>query len=251
MNKIALVEVFRSPQGEGYNTGRDAIFVRTAGCNLSCVFAEGAVCDTPYQQASLKLTLDELFEEHIRPLLGGKLPDEGRWYGREEMMMLVLTGGEPTMQPLFDELVRRAKRHYLYVAVESNGTKWREGLGHVDWLCVSPKTDVKQGSPAPGHNHNPQSAALHPEVVRWMAQHRSTASGEYRFVIASDSPWPEYLPAFRHYLSPAVLSDGSGLEWKTGFPGFVPGAVDRCLKIVQEDPRWRISLQTHKLLGVR
>lgn len=262
MSSVALVEVFRSVQGEGYNSGRQAIFVRFAGCNLSCVFADGAVCDTPYQQARIKTDVDALFAEHILPLtIPNKLPPPGLgddWRppsgpARDEgRMMLILTGGEPTLAPQFDAVAKEAARLGFYVAVETNGTRWREGLTWCDWVTVSPKWSIHQGSPAAFHNPHPQSPALHANVVRLLEAGQGQASGEYRYVIGSaDAPAPPFGPAFRHYVSPAVLSDGLGLEWEKDFPGFVPGALARCLAIVQENPRWRISVQQHKQWRVR
>lgn len=249
MTKVALVEIFRSIQGEGYHTGRPAIFVRLAGCNLACVFAEGAVCDTPYQHAAMKLSVFEVMAQ-VQELAGG-IEARAQWHGEEGRPMFILTGGEPTMAPQFDALVDAASQDGFYVAVETNGTMWRSGLERCDWVCVSPKVDVKQGSPSPHHNPHPQDPALNPRVTAWLRALAHTPSGEYRYVIAPESPEPLYLPAFRHYVSPAVASDGTGLEWKTGFPGFVPGAVERCQRLVWADPRWQISIQTHKLLGVR
>lgn len=252
--KIALVEVFRSPQGEGYNVGRPAIFVRFAGCNLSCVFAGNALCDTPYQAATQKLDLYEL-QDSITDLMWGTPKSLGIPEDVDERIMLILTGGEPTLAPSFDQVVDWGVGHGFYVAVETNGTTWRDGLEYVDWVSVSPKDEVRQGSPAPFHNHNPQDPTLNPMVIDLLSKKRENGRyrypGEYRYVIGPDSPMPPWNPAFRHYLSPAVISDGSGSEWKTGFPGFVPGALRRCQDICDMDYRWRISIQTHKILGVR
>lgn len=246
-SKVALVEVFHSVQGEGHNAGRAAIFVRTAGCNLSCVFAEGAVCDTPYQKARLKLTVSEIMAG-AEVFIGCREVEHNYEYAP----MLILTGGEPTLCPQFDSLVWAGLARGFYVAVETNGTRWRDGLGACHWITVSPKRTVAQGSPMPYHNPHPQSAALDPRVESLLALRATQGRDEYRYVISGgEDPAPQWCLAYRHYVSPAVLADGAGREWESGFPGFVPGALERCLEIVQEDPRWRISLQIHKLMGMR
>lgn len=244
MGKIALVEVFRSVQGEGYNAGRAAVFVRLAGCNLACRFAEGAVCDTPYQRANLKVDIDALFAEYVVPLANA-----GERFNpyREDNVMLIITGGEPTLSPQFDLIASYGKQLGFYVAVETNGTRWRGGFADCDWISVSPKEAVAQGSHSPLHNPNPGSPKLDPDVVGFL----ENVEGEYRYVIDAEAAVPPLLPAFRHYVSPAIASDGSGEEWKTGFPGFAPGALQRCLDIVATNPRWRISLQSHKFMQVR
>lgn len=245
VSKLALVEVFRSVQGEGFNAGRDSIFVRFAGCNLACAFAEDALCDTPYMNAKMKVTLDELFDDIIEDLLPGGPPEVT---ARRHAMMMVITGGEPTLAPAFDELVVAGQDAGFYVTVETNGTRWRDGLALADFVSCSPKEAVPQESPSPNHNQNPQDPTLDPAVIGELYVN----PGEYRYVIAGrDAPAPEWRRATACYLSPAVISDGTGQLWKKGFPGFVDGSVERCLEIVEQDPRWRISIQTHKLLGVR
>lgn len=253
--KIALTEVFAAPQGEGFHTGRWAIFVRLAGCPLACEFSPGVVCDTPYMQVNLKLTLDELFGRAIPDVMGDPTKNyRGKIW---DAPMLIITGGEPTFAPQFNAIVEAAlaMTPALYVAVETNGTRWREGLRKVEWISVSPKENVKQTSTAKWH-HGAKVGPTHldPPVLEELQRRlflRPDIGAEFRYVISADSTHPLYLPASRHYISPAVLSAGSGTEWQEGFPGFAAGAVERCLQIVQEDPRWRISIQSHKVLGVR
>lgn len=254
--KIALTEVFAAPQGEGYHSGRWAIFVRLAGCPLACEFSPGVVCDTPYMQVTAKPTLDELFGRIIPNVMGDST---NKYVGKIwDAPMLIITGGEPTFAPQFNAIVEAAlaMTPSLYVAVETNGTRWREGLRNVDWISVSPKENVKQTSTAKWH-HGAKVGSTHldPQVLSELERryHRQLPDigAEFRYVISADSTHPPYLLASKHYISPATHSDGSGKEWETGFPGFAPGAVERCLEIVQEDPRWRISIQSHKVLGVR
>ncbi len=243
--KVALVEMFAAPQGEGYHAGRWAVFVRLAGCPLACEFSPGVVCDTPYMQTNMKLMVQELFARVEQMVRGERTP------------MFVLTGGEPVASPQFDAIVERARAEGFYVAVETNGTLWKEGLYRfVDWISVSPKDAVPQTSKRPYHNQRPKQPILLDDV-RTELESRvgviSKSGGEYRYVISAGSATPPFYPATKHYVSPAVrpvLEFGCG-ECGTPFPGFAEGAVARCLEIIENDPRWCISIQQHKVLGVR
>lgn len=243
---VALVEKFVSVQGEGRNSGRAAIFVRLAGCNLDCKFADGARCDTPWEKAREKTTVGEVIS-----WASAQKTDAIRKHlitNKEHQIMLVLTGGEPTMSPAFDHLVHGARLANFYVAVETNGTIWKEGLKKCHWVTCSPKHKIAHGKPL----HKPTEHTL--EQIIGGVDRRVLEMGvhEWRYVISGkDDPIPQYAWGMKHYISPAINADGSGEEWKTGFPGFVPGALERCLEIVHEDPRWAISLQTHKFMGVR
>ena len=112
-------DIFYSLQGEGYNTGRAAVFVRFAGCNLRCPF-----CDTAFDTYR-EMTDDEILTEisstsHLAP----------------RNLLVVLTGGEPTLQ-VDEAFVDLLHRHGFEVAMESNGT--RPAPQNLDWLTVSPK----------------------------------------------------------------------------------------------------------------
>lgn len=239
--KLPLVEKFLSVQGEGANAGRAAFFVRFSGCNLDCRFADGSVCDTPWQKAQEKPTMGEVVQWLIsetarvvkRPF--ASLPPS-------LTPIVILTGGEPTMARAFDDIVGCLKAYEFYVAVESNGTLYRDSLVEVDHLVVSPKHDVQHGPRMlPTRSNMPDPRVL--ELAH-----------ELRYVITADSPPPpEEWTAPHRFVSPALLADGTGVEWQDPeyFPRFAPGAVERCMEIVLGNPLWRMSLQTHKWLRVR
>lgn len=107
-------EIFYSLQGEGFNTGTPAVFVRFSGCNLQCPF-----CDTDHT-AFKEMTEGEIVEE----------------VSRYKANLVVVTGGEPALQ-LTESLVELL--HFLgkTVAVETNGTV--ELPKNVDWITLSPK----------------------------------------------------------------------------------------------------------------
>ena len=112
-----LVEIFESMQGEGRNTGRPCVFVRFAGCNLSCPW-----CDTDVARR-FSMPLDELVAEvsSFRP------------------RSVVLTGGEPTLAAGMPELVAALKERGFWIAVETNGTSAPDWLAFVDYVACSPK----------------------------------------------------------------------------------------------------------------
>lgn len=122
MPRYSLVEIFRSFQGEGRNTGRQCVFVRFAGCNLACPW-----CDTDCRER-FTLTLDELLVE-IRS---------------HNVRSVILTGGEPTLVAAMDELVASLRREGYWIAVETNGTSSIDAvpwLGFVDYVACSPKAE--------------------------------------------------------------------------------------------------------------
>ena len=114
-----LVEIFESLQGEGRNTGRPAVFVRFAGCNLACPW-----CDTAVAKR-FELPLDELVRE----------------IKAHRAKSVILTGGEPTVQAGMDELIDALKREGYWLAVETNGTNEPEWLGRLDYVACSPKLE--------------------------------------------------------------------------------------------------------------
>ena len=206
-------ECFLTLQGEGARSGRAAVFLRFAGCNLWSGREQdraGAVCDF----------CDTDFRGTDGPG-GGRFADAGRlaehvaavWSrdgaGGDERYV-VCTGGEPVLQldaPLIDALHARG----FEIAVETNGTL--PVPAGVDWICVSPKAD----------------ATL---VQR--------AGDELKLVYPQPKAPPERFAGldFRQfYLQPL---DGPRRAEHTA------AAVAYCLA----HPRWRLSLQTHKLIGI-
>ena len=114
-----LVEIFESLQGEGRNTGRPVVFVRFAGCNLSCPW-----CDTDVSRR-FSLSLEELVAE-VKSF---------------RAKSVILTGGEPTVQEGMSELVDALKSAGYWIGVETNGTNEPKWLEAVDYVACSPKAE--------------------------------------------------------------------------------------------------------------
>lgn len=212
MPNYAVKEIFFTLQGEGYHTGRAAVFCRFAGCNLWSgreADRESAICsfcDTDFvgigPDGGRFVSADELADAVARRW-SVDCNDEGRF--------VVCTGGEPLLQldvPLVDALHHRG----FQVAIETNGT--RLPPRGVDWICVSPKARA--------------------DLV--------LANGnELKLVYPQVGAEPERYEklAFEHYFLQPM--DGPALAENTR------AAVRYC----QQHPRWRLSLQTHKILGIR
>ena len=204
-------EIFYTLQGEGANVGRPAVFCRFAGCNLWT----GREAD----RATAIFNFCDTDFVGVGPD-GGKfatadaLADaiEARWPTREHAnRFVVCTGGEPLLQVDSRAVDALHARGFL-IAVETNGTQ--EPPPGLDWLCVSPKSNA-------------------PVVV--------TKGNELKFVFPQPGVDPrrfESLDFEQFFLQPM---DGPSLEEN------IQAAVNFCL----ENPRWRLSLQTHKLLGIR
>jgi len=207
-------EIFYTLQGEGFHSGRPAVFCRFSGCNLwtgreddrhaaVCRF-----CDTDFVGVAAD---GGKFAKAVD--LAARVAELWPSAAVASSPYVVCTGGEPLLQ-LDEELVDALHDFGFQVAVETNGTQ--PAPAGLDWTCVSPKAN---------------------------AQLRLLNGDELKLVYPQVEPeaQPECFEhlAFRHFSlqpmdGPALLDN-------------VRRTVGYCLS----HPRWRLSLQTHKLLGLR
>jgi 7-carboxy-7-deazaguanine synthase len=208
----SVKEIFYTLQGEGANAGTPAVFCRFAGCNLW----SGREAD---RAAAVCNFCDTDFVGTDGPG-GGKFADaqalaravEAAWpTGVASHRFVVCTGGEPLLQ-LDPDAIEAFHARGFRVAIETNGTL--APPAGVDWVCVSPKA----------------SAAL---ALR--------SGNELKLVYPQDDALPERFEAlaFDHFFLQPM--DGPARERNTR------EAIDYCLA----HPRWRLSLQSHKIIGIR
>lgn len=204
-------EIFYTLQGEGVHAGRPAVFCRFSGCNLW----------TGREQDRTTATCTFCDTDFV-----GVGPDGGRFATAEDLAaavaarwpeapggqrFVVCTGGEPLLQ-LDAAAIDALHARGFEVAVETNGTQpLPPGL---DWVCVSPKADA-------------------PLAV--------TGGDELKLVFPQPLAPPERFAGldFRHWLLQPM--DGPTIAETTR------AAIDYCLA----HPRWRLSVQVHKAIGVR
>ncbi|KFA59315.1 radical SAM protein [Gilliamella sp. wkB18] len=115
MVEFRIVEIFESLQGEGYNTGMPAVFIRFSGCNLKCTW-----CDTNFRQFT-HFTLDALLAK----------------VSEYNSKNVIITGGEPTMVKALPKLLLPLKKAGYFIAIESNGLGKIDPL--IDYIALSPK----------------------------------------------------------------------------------------------------------------
>jgi len=120
--QLPIMEHFFTIQGEGYHTGRAAYFIRTAGCDVGCVWCD--VKESWTSTADQLMTIDAIIEEV--KIVNAKF--------------VVITGGEPTMHSLL-ELVSRLQENQIEVAIETAGVHALDAP--IDWYCFSPKKFMK------------------------------------------------------------------------------------------------------------
>ena len=207
----AVKEIFYTLQGEGANAGTPAVFCRFAGCNLWSGREE--------DRAGATCNFCDTDFVGTDGDGGGKFEDaealaraiESRWPHGREHRFVVCTGGEPLLQ-LDEALVEALHARGFRVAVETNGTL--AAPRGIDWVCVSPKAD----------------AALALE-----------RGDELKLVYPQARVEPERFEglAFEHFFLQPM--DGPALAHNTR------RAIDYCLA----HPRWRLSLQNHKIVGIR
>ena len=207
----SVKEIFHTLQGEGAQAGRPAVFCRFAGCNLW----SGLERD---REAAVCRFCDTDFVG-TDGTAGGKYRSPQalaariaeHWPADAPGRFVVLTGGEPLLQ-LDAGLIDALHEQGFEIAVESNGTI--AAPQGIDWLCVSPKAGA--------------------DLVQ-------RSGDELKLVFPQPGAMPDNfaaLPFRRHYLQPM---DGPDLAANT------EAAIAYC----KADPRWCLSVQTHKVLGIR
>ncbi len=208
----SVKEIFYTLQGEGANAGAPAVFCRFAGCNLWSGREE--------DRASAACDFCDTDFVGTGGMGGGKFADsraladaiERAWpAARRDHRFVVCTGGEPLLQ-LDPAAIAALHRRGFRIAIETNGTL--AAPAGIDWVCVSPKADV--------------ALAL-------------VTGDELKLVFPQPKAPPERFEAlaFDHFFLQPM--DGPARAANTR------EAIDYCLA----HPRWRLSLQSHKIIGIR
>ena len=212
-------EIFYTLQGEGAHSGIPAVFVRLSGCNLRCPW-----CDTEFADYR-EMSADEVVAE-VCSLYDLQNP---------RRKMVVLTGGEPSLQvdkPLVDALHAAG----FYICIETNGTHpLPEGI---DWITCSPKETSLQHSAVSGQT---------PLALKRVNEVKVVFTGTY-----DPEVWRSQLEAEHWMLQPLRftgewLIDHAVDEWEDDRND----NLDDTVRYILAHPFWRLSVQLHKIVGLR
>ena len=208
-------EIFYTLQGEGANAGKPAVFCRFAGCNLwSGREADRASAVCQFCDTDFVGTDGTLGARYDNAdALAQQI--EKLWpAGELGNRFVVLTGGEPLLQ-VDDALVAALHARHFKIAVETNGSLLApEGI---DWICVSPKA----GAPWLQRSGQELKLVWPQDGLSW-----------------SDAQAMQALPFENHYLQP----QDNLLRAKN---------TEICIGLCLQNPIWNLSLQTHKITGIR
>ena len=205
-------EIFYTLQGEGANAGQPAVFCRFAGCNLWT--------GREQDRASAICQFCDTDFVGTDGTLGGKYLDadalareiESQWpTGDVAHRFVVMTGGEPLLQ-VDDALIAALHERSFKIAVETNGTI--AAPKNIDWICVSPKA----GAPWV-QREGQELKVVWPQLSFDLAELES-ANFTHRYLQPMDN---------------VLRLDNT----------------QQCIALCMQRPAWRLSLQTHKITGIR
>ncbi|HEX7365525.1 MAG TPA: 7-carboxy-7-deazaguanine synthase QueE [Pelobium sp.] len=192
------MEEFYTIQGEGYNSGKAAYFIRLGGCDVGCHW-----CD-----------VKESWDASLHPLTSTQtiVENANKFPGKA----VVVTGGEPLLYNL-DALTNQLKLKGIATFIETSGAYPLSG--DWDWICLSPKKFKAPRKDIAPLAHELKVIVFNKSDFLWAEEHAALVS-----------------PTCKLYLQP---------EWSKSAE-MTPLIID----YVMNNPKWEISLQTHKFLNI-
>ncbi len=202
-----LRSIFSSLQGEGRNSGRPCVFIRFSSCNLSCPW-----CDT-HKTERMQLTEQDILAE----------------VAEHKVRSVIITGGEPSIQPGLDLLVTLLKKSKYWVGLETNGIVAPEHPELFDYISVSPKVEF---------------------LSKYLDKTMLKRANEVRIVATKDDVEHQCMNlrkriiADDYYISPLEKDDK--IHYRRALT-----LLTKLNKLNTEPQPWSLSIQMHKVLGIR
>ena len=194
--KLPLMEQFYTLQGEGRFSGKPAVFIRLAGCDVGCVWCD--VKESWDSAAHSLVSIDKIVEDVLKT----------------SCLFVVITGGEPTLYDLSD-LTLKLSDNNIKVAIETSGTNQLKG--HFDWVTFSPKKFKKPLNEYYSNSNELKVVIYHLSDLDWAMEHAEKIKGNCELFVQPE--WSKM-----DELMPEILA------------------------FIKQNPRWNLSLQTHKFI---
>lgn len=196
--KLPIMEEFYSIQGEGFNTGKPAYFIRVGGCDVGCHW-----CD-----------VKESWNPNLHPLTNvAQIIENTKKYPAKS---IVITGGEPLLYNL-DYLTQQLANNGVEVFLETSGAHALSGIWH--WICLSPKKNMPPLAEVYNRADELKVIVYNKDDINWAESHAEKVNS-----------------ACKLYLQPEWSNSGKVLPM--------------IIEYILENPKWNISLQTHKYLQI-
>ncbi len=218
---LPVVETFHSIQGEGYHVGKSAFFIRLAGCFVGCSW-----CDTKHSWDSSKYarqSVDELAKITLKATQKG-------------VSFIVISGGEPlhhNLNPLCNairETMKPSGQNIIPIHIETSGVN--ELTGHPNWVTLSPKPHAPP-RPEILESCNEIKVVIHSKEDITFAE---SIAKKITYIKQNQKENSELPNEQFLYLQP-------GWECMSG--------LNLVIEYIKYNPMWRLSLQTHKWLGIK
>lgn len=196
--KLPIMEEFYSIQGEGFNAGKPAYFIRVGGCDVGCHW-----CD-----------VKESWNPNLHPLtnIDSVIENVSKYPAKS----IVITGGEPLLYNL-DYLTQKLTNNGVEVFLETSGAHPLSGFWH--WICLSPKKKLPPLEEVYERADELKVIVYNKNDIQWAEEHAAKTNKNCKL-----------------YLQP---------EW-SNLEKVMPMIID----YVMENPKWNISLQTHKIMQI-
>lgn len=224
---LKVSEIFYSLQGEGARAGEPSVFIRLSGCSAKhACYSSGVVCDTEFE-SGVEMTVTKIAVK-VGGLLGSHLAMHREVQTMAAKSWIVFTGGEPLDQ-LTEAHLNYFKHAGFKIAIETSGAKLlNESMSLLlDHITISPKVAEHVLVKNFGHLHQGDDSQPNVHELRYVRH-----SGQ------PGIPKPS-LKARYYYLSPH--SDGAEINQEN---------LQHCIQLCLENPKWRLSVQQHKLWKV-
>ena len=196
--KLPLMEQFYTLQGEGRFSGKPAVFIRLAGCDVGCVWCD--VKESWDSAAHSLVSIDKIVEDVLKT----------------SCLFVVIMGGEPTLYDLSD-LTLKLSDNNIKVAIETSGTNQLKG--HFDWVTFSPKKFKKPLNEYYSNSNELKVVIYHLSDLDWAMEHAEKIKGNCELFVQPE--WSKM-----DELMPEILA------------------------FIKQNPRWNLSLQTHKFIDI-